>query len=295
MNIRQLKQFISIAETGSISRSAEDQNISQPALTRSIKNLEDDMAADLIERRPNGVVLTDCGKHLLDYAHCIVNDSERVKREVQAMKTGTRGRLCIGVGPYYCDFAPSILDKLLSEGSHLEVRIVEGFVEGLCSELRSGSLDVVLSLFPNNFESSDLVFTDLCSLDSVLAANAHHKLAGLKDVSMDQIANCNWVIADQQSSAHAFHEFLGSTLIPSYVHHIRVNSADIMKSLVKDSDYLTILPKAMIEHELRTGELVVIDAPVKPLVSKGAMVTRKSGFHSAGLMDFMRIIKEDFV
>ncbi len=295
MNIRQLKQFVSIAETGSISRSAKEQNISQPALTRSVKNLEEDLDVELIERRSNGVFLTDYGEHLLQYARCIVNDSERVRREIRAMKSGVRGNISIGVGPSFsAGFLSATLERLFKKGADLDVHLVEGFVEDLCAELRNGSLDAVLSLFPEKFDSSDLAFTRLCEVESVLAAGAKHRLARVKNVSRAQLARSNWVLADQKYVANAFREFLGGTLKPSHVHHIRANSMRLIKNLVQESDYITILPKILIEHELEAGELVIIDGPVKPLVSVGGIATRKRGFRPEGLVDLMRIIKDEF-
>ncbi|MFK8052163.1 MAG: LysR family transcriptional regulator [Woeseiaceae bacterium] len=295
MNIRQLKQFVSIAETGSISRSAKEQNISQPALTRSVKNLEEDLGVELIERRSNGVFLTDFGHHLLEYARCIVNDSERVRREILAMKAGVRGTISIGVGPSFSTrFLSATLERLFKRGADLEVHLVEGFVEDLCGELRNGSLDAVLSLFPESFDSSDLAFTKLCDVESVLSAGSNHRLAHSTNVTRAQLAQCNWVLADQKYVASAFREFLGGTLKPSHVHHIRANSIRLIKNLVLESDYLTIVPKILIEHELETEELVVIDGPVKPLVSVGGIATRKTGFRPEGLVDLIRIIKDEF-
>lgn len=295
MNIRQLKQFIAIAETGNISRSAKDQNISQPALTRSIQNLEHHFGVELIERKSNGVFLTAYGQHLFDYARSMVNDAERVKREISAMHSGERGTLSIGVGPVFsAGFLSATLDRLLAKGPHVEVRLVEGFVENLCSDLRAGKLDAVLSLFPNSFDTSDLSFNGLCEVESVLAASAHHDLANVKNVSRKQLAMSNWVIADQKSVSSLYREFLDSVDVKSKVHHIRANSMRLIKNLVQESNYLTILPRILIEPELADGSIVVIDGPMKPWVSIGGIASRRGGFRPTVLNDFIGIIKEEF-
>lgn len=137
MYIRQLKQFAAVAQSGSISRSAKELNISQPALTRSLKNLEEDLGVELIGRRANGVFLTSYGDHLLEYANCIVGDSERVRREINAMKLGRRGQISKGVGPAFCSgLLPSAVGRLLADESHLEVRLVEGFIVVVASQNR---------------------------------------------------------------------------------------------------------------------------------------------------------------
>lgn len=295
MNIRQLRQFIAIAETGNISRAAKQQNISQPALTRSIQNLEDHFGVELIERRSSGVILTVYGLHLLDYARSIVSDAERVRREITAMHSGERGTLSIGVGPVFsAGFLSATLDRLLAKGPHVEVRLVEGFVENLCADLRAGKLDAVLSLFPTSFDTSDLSFSGLCEVESVLAASATHKLAKLKNVSRKQLASSNWVIADQKSVASLYREFLDGLQTPSNVHHIRANSMRLIKNLVQESNYLTILPRVLIESELASGSMVVIDGSMKPWVSVGGIASRGAGFRPTVLNEFVNIIKEEF-
>lgn len=295
MNIRQLKQFVAIARSGNISRSAKDQNISQPALTRSIKNLEEDLGVDLIERRSNGVFLNAYGEHLLEYARSIVNDSERVRREIRAMQAGVRGKLAIGVGPAFSSgVLPTALETLLGRTSQLEVRLQEGFVEDLCAELRNGMLDVVLSLFPANFDHTDLSFVRLCEVESVLVAHKSHRLAGKKQVLRSELARANWVIADQKYAFAAFHEYLQRTDVPQTAQHIRASSTRLIKSLVKESDYLTILPKILIENELKSGELVVIDGPAKPIVSVGGILCRSTGFKAAPVREFTQIVEEQF-
>lgn len=294
MNVRSLKQFISISETGSISRSAKEQNISQPALTRSIKKLESDLDVELIERRSHGVFLTPAGEHLLEYARSIVNDTERAKYEIRAMKDGTRGKLSIGVGPSFtAGVLSKSLDKLLFSGEHLEVHLVEGFIEDLCADLRSGSLDVVLSLFPTNFDTSDLNFIPLGRVESVLAANSSHPLAGKKAITRNELAQYNWVIAHQKYVAATFREYLAGTIKPSKARHIRAGSISLIKSLVIESQYLTILPKVLIEPEIKAGRLVVLDGPVKPLVSEGGIASRKSGFCPTGLSNFIDILQRE--
>jgi DNA-binding transcriptional LysR family regulator len=295
MNIRQLKQFISIAETGNISRSAKNQNISQPALTRSIQNLEHCFGVELIERKANGVFLTIYGQHFLDYARNMVNDAQRAKREISAMHSGERGTLSIGVGPVFsAGFLSATLDRLLAKGPHVEVRLVEGFVENLCSDLRAGKLDAVLSLFPDSFDTSDLCFSGLCEVESVLAASANHHLANVTNVSKKQLATSNWVIADQKSVTSLYREFLDSVDTHTKVHHIRANSMRLIKNLVQESNYLTILPRILIEPELAEGSMVVIDGRMKPWVSVGGIASRSGGFQAAVLKDFIGIIKEEF-
>lgn len=294
MNIRQLKQFIAIARAGTISRAATSQNISQPALTRSLKNLEADLGVELLERRANGVFLTSYGEHLLQYAQCMVSDAERVRQEITAMQQGLRGRLNVGVGPAFSTrLLPKALQRLTTDGAQLEIKLRESFVEDLCAQLRSGELDVVLSLFPDTLETDDLEFAQLCTVDSVVVAASDHPLANIRQLTRQQLAQCNWVIADQVHANHSFREYLNRCTVPQHVQHVRANSLRLIKSLVVGSSYLSILPTMLIEEELRLGQIKRLNAPVRSLVSMGGMAWRKSGHRSAALREFVDIVKQE--
>ena len=295
MNIRQLNQFVAVARAGTISQAAKIQNISQPALTRSLQNLETDLGVRLIERRANGVFLSEYGQHLLQYAECIVGDAERVRREITAMKNGQRGQLNVGVGPAFShQLLPRAIDELLSGGSQLELKLVEGFVEDLCDQLRIGDLDVVLSLFPSTHDVTDLGFAGLCDVESVLVCGANHPLAAHSHVGRQRLAQCNWVIADQAHAANRFREYLSRLNVPPTAHHVKASSLRLIKSLVVNSEYLSILPKILVERELASGQIRILNSPVRALVSVGGLAWRRSGYRSAALVDFIAIVEREF-
>ena len=74
MELRQLRHFVMVVDTGNLSRAAERVAISQPALTRSIKNLEESLGVELLERKPRGVVPTEAGVTLYHHSKMVLND-----------------------------------------------------------------------------------------------------------------------------------------------------------------------------------------------------------------------------
>ena len=77
MEFKQLRHFVAVVECGTLSGAAEILNITQPALTRSIKNLEGDLEAQLLERQSRGVIPTEAGYRLYDQAKMILNEAAR--------------------------------------------------------------------------------------------------------------------------------------------------------------------------------------------------------------------------
>ncbi|NDE02288.1 MAG: LysR family transcriptional regulator, partial [Gammaproteobacteria bacterium] len=83
MELRQLRHFVAVVDSANLSRAAERVAISQPALTRSIKNLEDLLGVELLERQPRGVVPTEAGLALYHHAQIVLNACQRLTREVR--------------------------------------------------------------------------------------------------------------------------------------------------------------------------------------------------------------------
>lgn len=96
MSFEQLRSFVTVAETGSVTRAAERLNISQPPLTRKLKSLEDELGTPLFERRSTGVRLLPAGERLLEHARAILGAVELAIVEVREAPVRDRGRRARG-------------------------------------------------------------------------------------------------------------------------------------------------------------------------------------------------------
>src|SRR5437763_14465388 len=101
MEMQQLRHFLMVAKHRKLLAAAEELNMSQSALTRSIKALESSIGIPLFDREARGVRLTVYGKSLLAHAHVILNESKKAMNELSALKGGTKGTVLVGIGPNY--------------------------------------------------------------------------------------------------------------------------------------------------------------------------------------------------
>src|SRR5512139_1295543 len=159
MELRQLRYFVAVAEDGNISRAAKRIFLTQPALSRQIKALEDEIGQCLLERRAHSVRLTPVGEVLLHEARELLQRAEQVVERVRAAGSGVRLRV---------GYAPSLAAGLLSAAvenftqAHPEAR-VELFdlsTKEMLAALENDELDVVVSVGQPH-DARGLVWTPL--------------------------------------------------------------------------------------------------------------------------------------
>ena len=98
MDLRDLQLFVATIEHGSILRAAGAENISQPALTRRLQNLENDLKVSLIERTSRGARATPDGLLIYERACALVSEAKRLRHDVRALAGGAIGKLAVGIG-----------------------------------------------------------------------------------------------------------------------------------------------------------------------------------------------------
>src|SRR6266496_4125191 len=109
MDFKQLRAFLTVADTGNVTRAAELLNLVQPAVSRQLHLLEEDIGAALFERERHGMVLTVAGKALLVYARRAMLELDRARAEIGGAVDGIAGLVTVGLLPSTCDLISSAL------------------------------------------------------------------------------------------------------------------------------------------------------------------------------------------
>ena len=146
MELKQLRSFVHIAELGSFSRAAIFLSVAQPALSRQIRNLEADLGAKLFYRNGRGVELTTAGRHLIDHAKAIIDQTQRARNELMALNEETVGATVLGVPPTVGQFLTAPLVRIF-RGRYpgVALRVVEVYSAHVHEWLSSARIDVGLA------------------------------------------------------------------------------------------------------------------------------------------------------
>lgn len=196
MELRQLSYFVAVAETGNISRAAQKIFLTQPALSRQIKSLEDEIGQCLLERQAHSVRLTPVGEVLLEEARELLQRADILLDRVRS--AGGEVRLRVG-------YAPSLAEGLLSGavGSFRQrhpaarVELLDLSTQEMLSGLEEGSLDVVITVKPER-EGRGSRWTGLTDLTWRIAVSREHPLAQGSEITPAQAADASLLVFSQR-------------------------------------------------------------------------------------------------
>ncbi|HEX3418593.1 MAG TPA: LysR family transcriptional regulator [Stellaceae bacterium] len=184
MEMQEIRYFLAMSRTVNFTRAAEECHVSQPALTRAIRKMEDELGGLLFSREPNNTHMTELGRLIEPHL------SEIMAQAGQAKQTATRflklegASLSVGV---MCTVAPvqfvSFLGRFRADNPGIEITLLEGMPDQLCDLLAKGELGVALMARPDGF-SAPLQASKLYSELFVIACSAGHRFAMENEIRM---------------------------------------------------------------------------------------------------------------
>jgi DNA-binding transcriptional LysR family regulator len=143
MNLERLQLFLKIVDTGTVSGAGREANLTQPAVSRSLKLLEEEVGADLFDRQGRGLLLTPAGRALIPCARQLVRDSERARLQVQHAAQEAYFDLRLGaVDSLGSHVLPACLASLQTEHPDLKLKLWMGRTQNLLERVERGALDL---------------------------------------------------------------------------------------------------------------------------------------------------------
>jgi len=189
MELRHLRYFIGVAEEENVSRAALKLHVSQPALSRQIRDLEEELGFLLLERSAKSVRLTEAGRAFLTEARAVLQRTEDAVKAARAIATGGRGELHVGYAPSLtARILPPTLRAFQAELPNVRVRLHDLSTEEMLAGLREGKLQIafVVRLTPALLRG--LRFEELARDSICLAVAPKHPLAGRRTVTLAEVA-----------------------------------------------------------------------------------------------------------
>lgn len=262
MEIRTLRYFLKVAELGSFSRAALDMRIAQPALSRQIRKLEDELGVTLLYRTGRGVSLTHAGELLQESGRKVSEDLDAAARSVRASGGMMAGSAVIGLPPTVGRVLTIPLARRMHEEfPKVKLRIVEGFSGHLLEWLYSGRVDVgVLYAEPNVpvMVAEPLVEEDLMLIGRPDMLPAPYRDGGRTAITLAEIASLPLVVPSQPHSLRLRIESTAAECGLTLDYVLEVDALFSMIETVRQGLGFTILPDCAARRDIDEGVLAAL-------------------------------------
>ena len=266
VELQQLRQAIALAEHGSFVRAAAALHISQPALSRSIQNLESHFGDRLFVRASSGVVPTDFGRVCIERARDLLRMADELETEAVGHGAMRRGRVAVGGGPFPAEsFLGPATARLIDAYPQAVVEVRAHNWDELLRQLRSRELDFFVAETSTLSREADLEVETLPSKHSThFFVRAGHPLAGRRGVTAVEVMD--WPFASPSRVPPRMLKHLlraqraaaARSTMPRPFPAIECNGVASVKRIVRDSNAISASILSCISSELETGEFVLI-------------------------------------
>ena len=276
MKLNQLRDVLAVAESGSLRGAARQLGIAQPALTRSIQELERELGVPLFERQSKGVTVTPMGELFVRRANAVRSELRRAREEIDQVRGRTHGRVavCLSTVPHIA-LLPYALPAFRARYPDVNLDITEGLFPTVESSLRAGILDCYIGPPPREAPGAELVVEKLFDNTRVIFGRRGHPLGQAR--SLRKLVDAEWLstsvtfkIEDELGPIFAQHGLPPPRIV------LQSHSALTFIVAVAYSDLLTMLPAQWTAFPLTRDVLQRIDV-AEPLPAPPICIVRRAG------------------
>lgn len=289
MDIKQLRAFMTVAETGNVTRAAELLNLVQPAVSRQLRLLEEDVGIALFQRERHGMVLTSAGKALLVYARRAMLELDRARAEIRGSADGVAGLVTVGLLPSTGDMISSPLVRAVAEAyPGIRMRIAMGYAGDLQQWLETGDIDVAILYGVEREPHIDA--TPLLEEPLWVVGPRSARLSRHRPVSLASLRGKPMILPSGPRGIRTLVDHACVMANVELTSAAETNAMSIQKSLVLGGHGLTILPPIAFATELADKRLTaapLIEPRITRTIAVAVPANRSVGQHVRRTVDML--------
>lgn len=286
MDLSQLETFLAVVEERGFSRAANRLRRTQPAVSHTIRRLEDEIGEPLFERTSREGTLTAAGNLLREYAERLLKLRAETTSALEQLRSLERGRLHIAANEYTCLYLLPVLDRFRRECPHIGVLVQRTLASRIPDQVLSRNVELGIVTFPPPDPQLRTigVYTD----SVVFVVNPHHPLARQKKVALRDLGSENFI-------AHNVVSPLRRRVIALFEQHktpLRMNvelpSLEAIKRFVAMGNGVALVPGLTVRDELARGELVQVQVQELHIDRQLLLVHRRNATLSRAAQAFFK-------
>ncbi len=291
VTLRQLEAFTAVARHLSFTRAAEDMNLTQPAVSMQIKQLEAQLEQPLFEQMGKKLYLTEAGREVRQYASQVLQQVDNLEAGLASLKGLERGTLSISVATTAHYFAPKLLSIFYERYPGVNVKLDVTNRESLVSQLDNNTVDMVIMGRPP--ETIDVESGAFMENPLVLIAPAGHPFTKEKSIQLKRLEGEVFLVREEGSGTRkAMEKFFAQHNIKMTT-GMEVSSDEAIKQSVQAGLGLGIMSRDALQNEISLGHLAVPDVLHFPIMRQWYVMHRKGKRLSPIATAFKKFLLEE--
>ena len=257
MKLHDVHVLMAVVQVGSMSRAAALLNTGQPAISRSIADLEQALGVRLLDRNRQGVTLTEYGRALLDGGTAVFDDLRQTVKNIAFLADPTVGEVRVGCNPFLAaSFVSAVVDRLSRRYPRVVFLLVTGYVERLHRELTERSVDLLIARRSGPIADERMDFEFLFDETYSIAVGAQNPWARRRRVELGELVNEPWVLPPPESALGSVVTEAFRTIGLNYPRTSVISEpAEVRMSLLATGRFISIFPDSVLKLSARHTEI----------------------------------------
>jgi DNA-binding transcriptional LysR family regulator len=295
VEIRQLRAFVAIAETGTFTAGALRVHVTQAAISMQIRQLESEIGARVFVRAPRHVILTEAGEQLLRRARHILREHDAAIDEIAELAGAERGRLRIGSASamVLTEQLPAILKDLRKQHPAADISVSSGTSEVLVDQILAGEVDIAFVSLPVDVRG---IKTERLSDDQLVAiASPRHRLAKQKTISAYTLAGERLILGEHGGNTRRLiDQFFAQAGVTIRV-AMELSRQQAIRRMVEEDMGVGIVPLQSVKEEVDKGKLIRWWIEGAQINWELGIAQLSNGYDSPIMQKFVSLARKNFV
>lgn len=290
---RQMMLLNAISEEGNIHRAAAELNISQPAASKLLKDLEDVLGIQLFDRLPRGMRPTWYGETLVRHSRMALTCLRQAGQEIEAIKHGKYGEVGVGaiIGPAM-SLMPHAFSIVAREQPNLRVKLIVDSSDLLLESLMQGKLDIVVGRLFESIDKTNLLHERLADEPVCAVVRPGHPLINAQDLKLKQLETAPWIVPPMGSVLrHRFEMMFHDAGLSTPKQLIESAALIFITKMLQQSDFIAIVPADVGRYYASYGMLATLPIQLSCTMDAFGIITRKDWLLSPGAQVVLKAIK----
>ena len=294
LKTRQLLLLTALDEERNIHRAANELNMTQPAASKQLKDLEDMLGVSLFDRLPRGMRPTIYGEAMIRHARMALTSLSQAHEDIVALKSGLSGQVDVGVilSPGMALIPPAI-GRVKAQSPMLRIGVEVESSNILLARLLRGELDFMVARILDEADTVNLSYEELSDEPVCAVARVGHPLHSAANLQLSDISEAGWILAPKGSILrYRCDQMFHKAGLKPPINVVDTTAILVITSLLQQTDFLHPMPVEVARYYEQAGLLAILPIELPCKMDGFGIITRRDHILSPGANILLQAIRD---